>query len=167
MNLSTRFWKIISVILGIIIVALGLFSHLDSDWRIANQREDPCQQSYLFVYNRSSDWCPHISLEWYFVGINIICLITSLFSVCFSTQIEKPSHVVKRLDILYHWVAVLLLLLAGILYIASALQVLSLRLHAGRREMKMRTTEKVVAGGLTIVQAVVYGTIATFLGRRD
>ncbi|ODM87749.1 hypothetical protein Ocin01_18933 [Orchesella cincta] len=136
MNHCTRFWKITSMVLGIIIVALGLFTHIDSEWRIANQRGDPCQQRLLYMYGRAAEWCPPIAIEFYFIIINIICLILSLIGFCYSNYIEKPSYVMKKVDMFHHGGAALLLLIAGILYIASALQIMSMRLHAGRREMR-------------------------------
>ncbi|ODM86091.1 hypothetical protein Ocin01_20169 [Orchesella cincta] len=42
------------MVLGIIIVALGLFTHIDSEWRIANQRVT-LQQRLLYMYGRAAD----------------------------------------------------------------------------------------------------------------
>ncbi|ODM88877.1 hypothetical protein Ocin01_17805 [Orchesella cincta] len=167
MNPCTRFWKITGIILAIIIIALGLYSYIESDWRIANQHEDPCQQNVLNIYGRKDKWCPPISIEEYFVAINIICLLVSLISFWYTKCLEKPSYIMKKVDIFYHWLAALLLLIAGILFIASAITVLTMHLMIGRRELNMRTIEKVIAGALTIIQALVYCSIGFFLGRRE
>ncbi|ODM86598.1 hypothetical protein Ocin01_20083 [Orchesella cincta] len=119
------------------------------------------------MYGRATEWCPPIAIEFYFIITNIICLILSLIGFCYSNYIEKQSHVMKKVDMFHHGGAALLLLIAGILYIASALQIMSMRLHAGRREMRMRSTEKVVAGGLTIIQALIYGAISFFVEKRE
>ncbi|ODM88401.1 hypothetical protein Ocin01_18281 [Orchesella cincta] len=127
---------------------------------------DPAAKIAVHVRPRCR-WCPPIAIEFYFIIINIICLILSLIGFCYSNYIEKPSYVMKKVDMFHHGGAALLLLIAGILYIASALQIMSMRLHAGRREMRMRSTEKVVAGGLTIIQALIYGAISCFVGKRE
>ncbi|ODM88873.1 hypothetical protein Ocin01_17807 [Orchesella cincta] len=153
MSAFTRFWKITVILLGIVIVALGLYSHIYSDWRTANRYADPCQQSSFNYHGWSYEWCPPITIEVYFIVINVLCLILSIASLCFANELEKPSQLLKRVDKFYHYVASLLLLIAGILLIASSLKVQSMRLHVVRRELSMMTVEKVIAGVLTIIQA--------------
>ncbi|ODM88039.1 hypothetical protein Ocin01_18643 [Orchesella cincta] len=167
MHACTRVWKISSIVLGLIIVGLGVDSHFNSDWRAVNKRDDPCQQKALNIYGSKDKWCPHIAIEEYFVAITIICFILSVISLGYSFKVEKSTKKMKKLDKYYHCLAALLLIIAGSLYFASAIQTLNMRLQGRNGELQLRTTEKAIAGLLAIVQALIYAVAAFFIGKES
>jgi len=118
--------------------------------------------------------CPPIALETIYVLIIIVAFLMSLALLIASciVNMEAPASLVPKIDFWYHIVAAVLLLLGAILYLASALMINAIY---GKEEAEADQDEdtkkggakqlftsnflfipKLVAAGLTIVQAVVF-----------
>lgn len=89
--------------------------------------------------------CPKISMERYFVFMIILTFLLSTVGLVVAFVWEMNTKLLKFVDAGYHIIAAVLLLIAAIVYIASAEQILDI-LGAGNKHMPMRRNEKLAAG---------------------
>jgi len=185
--------RITTVVFGLIVVGVGMYSHFQSSWvkpqsveintDVLNKAEFPTpsstckkQQEHLSLDSKTKP-CPDIIMEQCYVGIIIICWIISvvlLFGTC-CLQMEKNP--VRKIDLVYHIIAAVLLLIAGILYVVSAKLINDIYGDLEKENRKgdeildsvnvvnpvkvaFLFIEKIVAAVLTIVLALIYGGLA-------
>ncbi|CAL8137811.1 unnamed protein product [Orchesella dallaii] len=159
------------LVFGIVILGLGLASHFDSHWRTLNTKTSVCKQ---FKDAQSSvavqlPACPPFSMEEYFVSMIIICFILSSGALIISVLIDTSKGVHLYIDAGYHAVATLLLFIAGAVYTASGAQIRNLEQISGipGGVVTLRSGEKIAAGVLTIIYALMYGAVAFLILKGD
>ncbi|CAL8137805.1 unnamed protein product [Orchesella dallaii] len=152
--------KILIIILGILINIFGLFSYYDSHWKKINENN----WNDLSEWDREGRDVPSITTEKYFVFMIIACFILSLFSLGVSMLIDMTRGRKKLVDLGYHGLSALLLLIAGVLYISSAHRIGQLNLYwKDKSYMKLWLPIKIFAGVLAGIQAVTYGVVAVLI----
>jgi len=174
--------RIITVVLGLIVLALGAVSHYDSKWvkerTVAGTKVkgtapyDTCEvQKVTFLKNDAR--CPDIEWEEAFIYVIIACFLASVVIVVVSRFINIAGNPFKLIDMIYHILGAVLLLVSGSVYIYSAVLINNIYGNAEEflSKIKVQETEsfleggfrykeKLAAGGLAIIQAILYGVLA-------
>ncbi|ODM93037.1 hypothetical protein Ocin01_13643 [Orchesella cincta] len=169
------FGKLSTIIIGLIVLIIGLRSHYQSAW--TDSKYYKVCEIYILHYTYQEP-CPSIGMERYYVAVIILCFILSIIGTILSVSLVNPYLTVFWIvDLVYHILASLLLIVAAVLYLVSAVQINNhplanddaIKLPPGF--IKFDDTEvflskqKIYAAGLTFVQALFYIIVALLIKR--
>ncbi|CAL8137803.1 unnamed protein product [Orchesella dallaii] len=158
--------KVVLIVTSMIVLLVGLHSQLDSHWK--RWHESEYNLAILDSMKAKGYSVPAYSMEVYFVTIIQVFSILTLINFGVSMIINTTAGILKYIDIGYHIVAALLLLIAGIVYIISAKQIGNLSLSwIDKSDMKLRVGLKIFAGSVTIIHSIVYGVVAFVIAKES
>jgi len=124
---------------------VGLYSHLDSDWKAWNDSKDTRDE--IKKLKEAGFNLPSFSIEQYFVSVIAISFVLSLISLFVSFPFDTTIGKKKLLDFTYHVLIALLLLSAGIVYIWSAKRIGKIEIFwTHQYPIKLRVGVKLLAG---------------------
>lgn len=146
LNDNIRVWEYFQF-LGFVTLTVGLYTNYASSWsQTVNISGKEITGYEICHLNKENHWfpentkCPSISLERYFVAILIICFILSATNLVLSFLYDLKSNLLKYVDIGYHILTAVLLIVAGIVYIVSARQINHLFSLAQNEQGKFNTS---------------------------
>ncbi|CAL8112842.1 unnamed protein product [Orchesella dallaii] len=152
--------KSISIVLTITVVALSFVGHFASNY--TSKRED---YRHLFTKNElRSLW-----REYFLMGAALICLIVSTINLI-AHLVSRELYWNKRTaiyDFLYHSGSVIVIGVAGMLYIVSGVKIFEINCTTDNECQQFEV--KLGAGGLALVLAILNGVIGSVVltNRKD
>ncbi|ODM96582.1 hypothetical protein Ocin01_10100, partial [Orchesella cincta] len=139
-------------ITGLVILAVGIFSYWESDWRkLKNTPKDE-----ISGWDRVDNDFPPFSLELYFLYPVTICFILSCISLLLSLLTDTRNLKKRAADFGYHVLASIIMLIAGTVYISSSMRIKKLELSwKDGSPMQLLLGLKICAGVLGILVLIV------------
>ncbi|CAL8137799.1 unnamed protein product [Orchesella dallaii] len=170
--------KLAILVYGIVVLVVGLHSHFQSSWKVIVEQLRMCDRieeniEELRVLTPGLQQCPPFELEEFFIAIVVLCFILSEHNLLISVLTDATNRgTYKQVDFSFHCLASVLLMIAGLVYIVSAEQIhelsTTLRLRGTDGTILiLRRGEKITAGTLALIQAVLYGVTAFYIAKPD
>ncbi|CAL8140260.1 unnamed protein product [Orchesella dallaii] len=150
--------KVLTSIFGTALLIVTFISYYGSDWK--SQYSKICESKIKIE-------CPSSSVEYWFTVIVMVVVWGDFLSLVSYLWRETTSSIRLWSDLIYQFVVGIILIIAASFYINSAKEIeqldLALVLNGTETELNLRINEKIAAGGMSIIQGLLYFILISFM----